>query len=114
MRILHVTDFHFHRAWFDWLTDQATGYDACCLTGDLLDMFPNGRVGLREQSRWVRKWLCNFPGRLYACTGNHDWWPRSEHVIDTDTEGGWLRKASRHGVIVDGSSEHLRGHHFVC
>ena len=84
MRLLHVTDFHFREPWFHWLAAQATNYDACCLTGDMLDMFPGSRIGLRTQARWVRDWLREFPGQLYACTGNHDWWPSDHRVVDND------------------------------
>jgi hypothetical protein len=114
MRILHVTDFHFREQWFHWLAAQALRYDVCCFSGDLLDMFPGSRIGLRPQTRWVRDWLREFPGCLYVCTGNHDWWPSDERVVDNDADGGWLRKAARPGVMVDGASESRDGYRFVC
>jgi len=114
MRILHVTDFHFREQWFHWLAAQALHYDVCCFSGDLLDMFPGSRIGLRPQTRWVRDWLREFPGCLYVCTGNHDWWPSDERVVDNDADGGWLRKAARPGVMVDGASECRDGYRFVC
>lgn len=27
MRILHVTDFHFRKRWYAWLSEAALGYD---------------------------------------------------------------------------------------
>ena len=114
MRLLHVTDFHFREPWFHWLAAQATNYDACCLTGDMLDMFPGSRIGLRTQARWVRDWLREFPGQLYACTGNHDWWPSDHRVVDNDADGGWLRKAARESVMVDGTCVLRDGYRFVC
>ncbi|MFZ5496516.1 MAG: metallophosphoesterase family protein [Verrucomicrobiota bacterium] len=114
MRILHVTDFHFRRPWFEWLARRAPEFDLCCFTGDWLDMFPSAKVGLHEQSRWVRAWLKDFPIRLYGCTGNHDWWQPSEFANDNDALGGWLRKARRSLVAVDGASELHDGYHFVC
>jgi uncharacterized protein len=117
MRILHATDFHFRRHWFDWLAVQASSYDVCCLTGDLLDMFPSAKENLHAQSRWVRDWLHAWPARtpIFLCTGNHDWWLKSEHVTDNDAEGGWLRKARRPGVVfVDGDAAAIGGHRFCC
>ena len=114
MRILHTTDFHFRLPWYEWLARNAPAYDACCLTGDLLDMFPNAETGLSQQARWVRDWLRAFPGRLFACTGNHDWWLEEIGGADTDAEGGWLRKAGRPGVTVDGTCESLGGYRFIC
>ena len=114
MRLLHVTDFHFRERWFHWLAAQAGRHDVCCLSGDLLDMFPGSRIGLRQQARWVRDWLKVFPGVIYTCTGNHDWWPSDDRVVDNDADGGWLRKAARPGVMVDGASEWRDGFRFVC
>jgi predicted MPP superfamily phosphohydrolase len=37
MRILHVTDFHFRKHWFQWVEKVASNYDAVCFTGDFLD-----------------------------------------------------------------------------
>jgi len=66
MRILHVTDFHFREQWFHWLAAQALRYDVCCFSGDLLDMFPGSRIGLRPQTRWVRDWAAGV-SRLPLC-----------------------------------------------
>lgn len=79
----------------------------------MLDMFPGSRIGLRTQARWVRDWLKEFPGQLYVCTGNHDWWPCDDRVVDNDAEGGWLRKAARESVMVDGTCVLREGYHFV-
>ena len=114
MRLLHVTDFHFREPWFHWLAAQSTNYDACCLTGDMLEMFLGSRIGVRTQARLVRDWLREFPGQLYACTGNHDWWPSDDRVVDNDADGGWLRKGARESVLVDGTSVLRDGYRFVC
>ena len=114
MKLLHVTDLHFRTHWFEWVSAQALAYDAVCFSGDLLDVFPNAKTGLREQSKWMRAWLRDFPGRMYVCSGNHDWWPPQEHVSDNDTQGGWLRKAAGPNVRVDGTAEILQGYRFVC
>jgi Icc-related predicted phosphoesterase len=118
MRILHVSDFHYHRPWFDWLKGKAADFGAVCLTGDLLDMLDLATTdGLRPQSKWVRSWLAAWPVTtpLFVCSGNHDWWPRSEYVIDNDTEGGWLKKARRpNAVFVDGDTTKLDEYHVGC
>lgn len=114
MRILHVTDFHFRQRWFHWLMDQGPHYDVCCFTGDFLDMFPGMQMGVHRQARWVRDWVQEFPGRIFMCSGNHDWWPRDPRVRDPECEAGWLRAAARAGVWVDGASEVVSGYRFVC
>jgi Icc-related predicted phosphoesterase len=118
MRILHVSDFHYHHPWFDWLAAHAADYDAACLTGDLLDMLRLATTdGLRPQSKWVRGWLATWPAKtlLFVCSGNHDWWPKSEHMVDNDREGGWLKKARRPNVVfVDGDTTKLDEYRIVC
>jgi hypothetical protein len=42
MRILHVSDFHFNKRWFDWLATQAPECDLICHTGDFLDLRSRG------------------------------------------------------------------------
>jgi len=133
--ILHVTDFHFRKKWFEWLALRAADYDAVCFSGDMLDMFcgparaitsskpssltrliaPNPQVSLHQQARWVREWIGNCPGRLFFCTGNHCVFQAAEGVTDTDSDGGWLLKARREGrVFVDGDESELDGFQFVC
>jgi 3',5'-cyclic AMP phosphodiesterase CpdA len=138
MRILHVTDFHFNQRWFDWLARRGGEYDAVCFTGDFVTMFagprrlipdakpsslarlmaPSLASNLRDQARWVRDWLSDWPTiiPLFLCTGNHDYWPQREHFIDTDAEGGWLRKTRRPGNVWadENASTLLGGHRFVC
>ncbi|HTB81270.1 MAG TPA: metallophosphoesterase [Opitutaceae bacterium] len=104
MRLLHVTDFHFRRRWFEWLAREALRYDACCYTGDFLDMLVMDTPTERQrQVQWVSNWLKKFPGRLFVCSGNHD-----------GGAGDWLKKAARPGVYVDGAVERLDGYCFAC
>jgi len=138
MRILHVTDFHFRQSWFAWLGSHCGEYDAVCFTGDLITLFAGPQRSLadskpssltrlmsptivpnvRAQARWVRDWLKAWPAAtpLFLCSGNHDWWPHGDDFIDTDADGGWLRKARRPGQIwADGNqSTVIDGHRFLC
>ena len=114
MRLLHITDLHFRTPWYNWLAMEAPRFEACYFSGDFLDFLPTAPVSLREQSRWMRSWLKAFPGKIYACTGNHDWWMPQEYVTDNDARGGWLRKAASANVRVDGTSEIFQGHRFIC
>jgi uncharacterized protein len=114
MRILHVTDFHFRRPWFDWLAAQSKEFDVCCFTGDLLNMFPQERVTIRQQMQWVLAWLDAFPGRLFVCSGNHDSWPKTGNVSDGEAEGAWLKKANAAAVSVDGTNQVIENYRFIC
>ena len=37
MKILHTTDLHFNKKWFNWIEKQQNGYDILCITGDFLE-----------------------------------------------------------------------------
>lgn len=113
MRILHLSDLHFRRHWFEWLAAHGPAFDAVCFTGDFLDLFATQRISLREQTRWVRDWLREFRGRLFACSGNHDWWD-TDDVVDTDAHAGWLRKMAGPNITVDGHGALCGGIHFHC
>ena len=114
MLLLHVTDFHFRRRWYDWLAREARHYDAVAFSGDLRDLFPNVRNGLYEQARWVRDWLQDFPVPLFVCTGNHDCWTSEIPVNDPFLHGGWIQQAARPGVCVDRTNIFFGGHRIIC
>lgn len=81
MRILHVTDFHYRKPWFDWLATEAPPCDLICFTGDLLDFFNK----VPAQIRQVAGWLARLKQPLLFCSGNHD--------VDAEagSDGEWLR-----------------------
>jgi Icc-related predicted phosphoesterase len=113
MKLLHVSDLHFRTHWFEWVAAQSRNYDAVCLSGDLLDMFGTAKTPLRLQANWVRSWLREFPGRLFVCSGNHDWWD-SAGVVDTDAHCGWLDKMGRPEVTIDGQGADCGGCYIFC
>ncbi len=75
VKILHTTDLHFNRPWFDWVQTQAENYDLVCLSGDFLAVW-SGQPTAEEQIAWVEDWLVSFLHRagsaLAVCSGNHD------------------------------------------
>ena len=107
MRLLHVTDFHGNRRWFDWVVDHATDFDAIAYTGDFLDMF--GREPLAEQVRWVTTWAHRLPRSLLWCSGNHDVEPTASPVLS----GRWLRELPGANAFDRAGRLHLLGHSFV-
>ena len=113
MKLLHVSDLHFRAHWFEWVAEQSRYYDAVCLSGDLLDMFSIHQTPLRAQSKWVREWLRQFPGRLFVCSGNHDWWD-ADGVVDTDAHCCWLDKMARPEVTVDGQGAYCGEYFIFC
>lgn len=113
MKILHVADLHFRRPWFEWVAAQAARFDAVCIAGDLLDLWITREVSLRAQTKWVRAWARGLAGRLFVCSGNHDWWS-SDEITDTDADGGWLRKLTRSGVTRDHYGAQLGDHFIYC
>ena len=112
MRLLHVSDLHFNRIWFRWLTQRAKEVDAVCLSGDWIHRAQPLPLSVRNQACWCQDWLAAYPGLLFGCTGNHDWWrmktpPHSDarggkpERRDLNAEGGWLYKARRPGILLD-------------
>jgi predicted phosphodiesterase len=83
MRILHVSDFHYRKPWFDWLATQAPECDLICHTGDFLDLF--SKVPVPTQIRRVAEWLSRVRKPLIFCSGNHD------IEANGGQAGAWLR-----------------------
>jgi predicted phosphodiesterase len=70
MKILHVSDLHFHQPWFRWVAAHAGDFDAVAISGDLLDLFH--RTPVESQIPWVCEWLASIEVPLVVCSGNHD------------------------------------------
>lgn len=109
MTILHVTDFHFNKRWFDWLVHRAPAHDVVVMSGDMLDLA--AATPHRRQIEWVSNWLSDFPRPLFVCSGNHD--------LEWDSEAGrwtpanWLRDHVSPGVWTDGQRVELNGTSFL-
>lgn len=102
MKILHSTDFHFNKNWFNWISTQQDNYDVFCITGDFLE--DSKDESLQEQIDWIRKWMNQFKKRLLICSGNHD-------IEDLDNED-WFNKISN--VYSDNSITTIDGVKFGC
>ena len=98
MTILHVTDFHFHKRWFDWLLHHAPAHDLVVMSGDLLDL--SIATPHRRQIESVSEWLNDFPRPICISSGNHDleWDSETERW----TPAYWLRSVSNPLVWADG------------
>lgn len=101
-KILHCTDLHFHQPWFEWLTKVGHLYDACCVSGDLLNQHDSTPKQLKAQVAWVTNWAMRFPGTLFLCSGNHD-------NIDGEYENpSWMKKLYG-DVWIDGGKKPMKG-----
>ena len=109
MRLLHVTDLHYHWPWFQWVQREASKYEAVCFTGDFLHMF-NRRVAHEQQAHDVLRWLNGFRTPIFVCSGNHDW------VTSTREELANVRflRSMNASVRSDGTDEIFNGYRFVC
>lgn len=114
MKILHVTDLHFHPKWLAWLAENADRFDACCVSGDWINRYDTCKINPRKQAKEINAFIGAFPGKLFTCTGEHDWWPQNRRNTDLDAEGQWLQRARRPGVTVDGMTEEFNGYTFIC
>ncbi|HTO04314.1 MAG TPA: metallophosphoesterase [Opitutus sp.] len=109
MTILHVTDFHFNKRWFDWLLHRAPAHHVVVMSGDLLDL--SSPTPHRQQIEWVSNWLNDFPRPICVCSGNHDleWDSKAERWMPAY----WLRDLVNPGVWTDGQRVELNGISFL-
>lgn len=105
MTILHVSDFHFNRRWFDWLLRRAPAHDLVVMSGDLLDL--SAATPHRRQIAWVSDWLNDYPRPLCVCSGNHDleW----DAATERWAPAYWLRDLVNPNVWSDGTRIELNG-----
>ena len=102
MKILHTTDLHYNKHWFDWIATQQENFDVFCLSGDFLE--PASAIPLSSQIEWVSKWMKNFEKPLFVCSGNHD--------IEEEEDEEWLNKIPN--IYSDNSIKTLNGIKFGC
>ena len=105
MTLLHVTDFHFNKRWFDWLLHRAPPHDVVVMSGDMLDL--TLATPQRRQIEWVSAWLNEFPRPISVCSGNHDLEWDSAH--ERWNPAYWLRDLVNPLVWTDGQRVRLNG-----
>lgn len=98
MKILHASDLHFDKVKFDQILGLE--FDVCCISGDLIDASQNG---VSEQKAWVGRWLENFKGLIFVCSGNHD--------VDGSSDTAWMRMPN---IYADGDIKTIEGIKFGC
>lgn len=109
MRILHCTDFHARREWYQWLAQQSTRYDLICLTGDLLDISPDR--SMLGQVEMVAGYLWRIRTPLAVCSGNHNSLPGEDPRLQ---HAQWMQALRRQKVWVDGDQFAMGGYRFRC
>lgn len=102
MKILHTTDLHFNKKWFDWIEQQQPNFDVCCITGDFLES--SKEETLQEQITWITNWMKRFKKPLFVCSGNHD-------IEELENED-WLCKIPN--IYSDNSIKTIDGVKFAC
>jgi len=70
LKILHTTDLHFNKKWFEWIEQQQHNFDIFCISGDFLESSKDET--LKEQIEWITQWIKKFKKPLFTCSGNHD------------------------------------------
>lgn len=105
MTILHITDFHFNKRWFDWLLHRAPAHDLTVMSGDMLDLA--SATSHRKQIAWVSDWLGRYPRPMCVASGNHDleWHDETERWMPAY----WLRSIGNPNVWSDGQRIELNG-----
>ena len=101
MRILLVSDLHYHLPQWDWVVGAAADHDLVVMAGDSLDIA--SPVPLHAQSVVILRYLELLAGTttLAVCSGNHD-------LTGPDAAGEqsalWLDGARSAGIPTDGDS----------
>ncbi|MFS1437928.1 metallophosphoesterase family protein [Shewanella sp. 10N.286.48.A6] len=108
MRILHVTDLHFHKVQCEWVATQSNEADVLCITGDFLDDRLECSTTLAAQVTWLRKWLSQIPIPVFVCSGNHD----NPLDDESDADHDWLNSIPN--ILGDNSQFKLNGVKFGC
>jgi Icc-related predicted phosphoesterase len=105
MKILHVSDLHFTKHWYHWLSNEAPAHDLLVISGDLLDL--HNVTAHSKQIQWVSQWIDSHPRPVCVCSGNHDleWDARTERW----TPAYWLRAFDNPLVRGDGQRVMLDG-----
>ncbi len=103
MKILHTTDLHFNKIYFDWISKQQDKFELFCISGDFLE---SAKIEpLEKQIEWVINWMKEFDRPLFVCSGNHD-------IEDYDNED-WLAKLSIDNVYSDNCTKIINGIKFA-
>ena len=102
MKILHITDLHFNKHWFEWISTQQDKYDVFCITGDFLE--DSKEETLIEQIEWITQWMKAFTKPLFICSGNHD-------IEELENED-WFLKINN--VYSDNTLKTIDGIKFGC
>lgn len=105
MKILHVSDLHFTKQWYHWLSNDAPAHDLLVISGDLLDL--HHVTPRSKQIQWVSRWINSHPCHGCICSGNHDleWDDRT----DRWAPAYWLRAFDNPLVWGDGRRVSLDG-----
>ncbi|MBF0266639.1 MAG: metallophosphoesterase [Gammaproteobacteria bacterium] len=74
LKLLHISDLHNHKPYFDWILNQSGNYDALCITGDFIGATELITVfePLEQQIEFVTSWLEALTKPTFICSGNHD------------------------------------------
>ncbi len=112
MRILCVSDVHYHLPQMDWVLNRAGSVDVVVLAGDHLQV--DGSTPLGAQVVVVSKYLARMSQSavVLASSGNHD---LDGPGLDGEQRAGWLAATTAPRLYVDGQSVDLEGTRFtIC
>lgn len=104
MKLLHTTDLHFNKKWFEWIKQQQDNFDFFCISGDFLES--SEPETLQEQMEWIISWIKRFEKPLFTCSGNHD--------IEELGYENWLSEIDTPSYYSDNIIKNINGVKFGC
>ncbi len=112
MRILCVSDIHYHLRQLDWILDHAGDYDVVVLPGDHLDS--ESPTPLTRQTATISEYFIALSRVVVVlvASGNHD---LDGPGRDGEQRASWLSALEAPSLYIDGQSVDLDGIRFtVC
>lgn len=112
MRCLLVSDLHYTLKQFDWVVQQAKGFDVVVIAGDHVDL--SSSVAVPAQVAVILSYLKRLTAttRVIASSGNHDLDARN---ADGEKFAKWMSKVRDLGVPTDDGDVEVDGTLFtVC
>jgi len=104
LKLLHTTDLHFNKKWFEWIAMEKENFDIFCISGDLLES--SKEETLQEQIVWITDWIKQFNKPLFVCSGNHD--------IEALDHEDWLKEIDAPNYYSDNTIKTIDGIKFGC
>lgn len=110
LKVLHVSDIHFNKQQFNWISANYNQYQLLCISGDILDDSHQCKTNISDQIRWIQNWTNSIDIPLLICSGNHD--EHSDEEQQSPFE--WIKTLKQDNIYVDNDIVNIEGWRVGC